>query len=136
MKSYKKPLPKPTPWSQFFWDKCKEGKLYVQQCKDCKENIFFPKLYCPFCLSKDLTWFQASGKGRIYSFIVVYSYQPTAFDEDVPYVVAVIDLQEGVRMMSNIVDCDPEEVLCDAAVEVVFDPVTEDFTLPKFRLIK
>lgn len=136
MKDYRKPLPKATPWSKFFWDGCKEGKLYIQHCNDCKRKIFYPKLYCPFCLSKDLIWIQASGKGQIYSYMVVYAYQPTEFEEDVPYVVAIIDLEEGVRMMSNIVDCDPEDVRCDDPVEVVFDKVTQDFTLPKFRLIK
>jgi uncharacterized OB-fold protein len=136
MKEYKKPLPKPTPWSKFFWDSCKEEKLCVQRCNACKKNIFYPKLYCPFCLSSDLTWIRASGKGRIYSYMVVYAYQPTEFQEDVPYVVAVIDLEEGVRMMSNIVDCNPEEVHCDDPVEVVFEKVNEAYTLPKFRPIK
>ena len=95
----------------------------------------YPKLFCPDCLSEKLSWIEASGKGKIYSFSVVYSYQPTEFADDVPYVIAVIDLDEGVRMMSNVVDCNPEEVQCDMDVEVVFDQVTDDFTLPKFRLI-
>ena len=136
MKDYNKPLPTPTPWSQYFWDGCKEGKLYIQQCKDCGKNIFYPKLYCPFCLSKELAWIQATGKGRIYTYMVVYAYQPTEFEEDVPYAVAVIDLEEGVRMMSNIVESDLEGVCCDAPVEVLFDKVTEEITLPKFRLVK
>ena len=67
--------------------------------------------------------------------MVVYSYQPQAFAEDVPYVVAIIDLEEGVKMMSNIVECDPETVRCDMEVEAVFDDVTEQITLPKFRLV-
>ena len=133
MKEYKKPLPRPTPWSKPFWDGCKNRRLLVQQCKDCGKNIFYPKLFCPFCLSKDLTWIEASGKGKIYSFTVVYSYQPTEFLEDVPYVIGVIKLDEGVRMMSNIVECKPEEVRCDMDVEVVFDDITDEFTLPKFK---
>lgn len=136
MKDYKKPLPKPLPWSKFFWDSCKQEKLFIQRCKDCGKNIFYPKLYCPFCLSREVGWFQATGKGRIYTYMVVYAYQPTEFDEDVPYVIAVIDLEEGVRMMSNIVDSDVKDIRCDAPVEVIFDKVTKEFTLPKFRLVK
>lgn len=133
MKEYKKPLPRPTPWSKPFWDGCKNRNLLIQQCKNCKKHIFYPKLFCPFCLSKDLSWVEATGKGKIYSYTIVHSYQPTEFSEDVPYVIAIIDLDEGVRMMSNIVDYNPEEVRCDMNVEVVFEEVTDEFTLPKFK---
>ena len=75
----------------------------------------------------------ASGRGKVYSYTVVYSYGPTEFSEDTPYIVAVIDLQEGVRMMSNVVGCPPETAKCDMKVEVVFDDVTEEITLPKFK---
>lgn len=136
MKDYNKPLPKPTPQSQVFWDGCKREKLFIQQCKECGKNIFYPKLYCPFCLSKELSWIQATGKGRIYTYMIVYGYQPTEFEADLPYVVAVIDLEEGVKIMSNIVDSELENIRCDASVEVVFDKVTDDVTLPRFRLAK
>ena len=135
MKEYKKPLPEPTPWSQPFWDGCKRHELLIQRCKDCQTPTFYPKLFCPHCLSPNLAWEKASGRGKIYSYTAVHSYAPSAFSEDTPYVVAVIDLQEGVRMMSNIVDCLPEAVKCDMNVEVVFDDVTEEMTLPKFRLL-
>jgi uncharacterized OB-fold protein len=133
MKEYKKPMPRPTPWSKPFWDGCKRHELVIQKCKDCQEHIFYPKLFCPHCLSPNLEWTKASGKGKIYSYTIVYSYAPTEFAEDTPYVVAVIDLQEGVRMMSNVVECPPEEVKCDMKVEVVFDDVTNEITLPKFK---
>lgn len=133
MKEYKKPLPQPTPWSKPFWDGCKRRELLIQKCKDCQNPNFYPKLFCPNCLSLNLEWVKASGRGKVYSYTVVYSYQPTEFSEDVPYIVAVIDLQEGVRMMSNIVGCPPEAVKCDIEVEVVFDDVTEEITLPKFK---
>ncbi len=135
MKEYKKPLPMPTSWSKPFWDGCKRNELLIQKCKDCQKHIFYPKLFCPHCLSPNLEWVKASGRGKIYSFTVVYSYQPTEFSENVPYIVAVIDLQEGVRMMSNIVGCTPETVKCDMEVKVVFENVTEEITLPKFKLI-
>ena len=135
MKEYRKPLPKPTPWSTPFWDGCKNKKLLIQQCKDCKKHVFYPKLFCPFCLSQKLGWIEASGKGKIYSYTIVHSYQPTEFSKDVPYAVAIIELKEGVRMMSNLVESDLEKVRCDLDVEVVFEDVTHEFTLPKFRLI-
>jgi len=136
MKEYNKPLPTPTPWSRPFWDGCRNNKLLVQKCEECQKHIMYPKLFCPECLSEKLSWVEATGKGKIYSFSVVYSYQPTEFADDVPYVIGVIELDEGVRMMSNVVDCNPEDVQCDMDVEVVFDQVTDEFTLPKFRPIR
>jgi uncharacterized OB-fold protein len=136
MKEYRKPLPKPTPWSTPFWSGCKNKKLLIQQCKDCKKHVFYPKLFCPFCLCQELDWIEASGRGKIYSYTIVHSYQPTEFSQDVPYAVAIIELEEGVRMMSNLVESDLQKVRCDLDVEVVFEDVTDEFTLPKFRLIK
>jgi len=133
MKEYKKPLPVPTPWSKPFWDGCKKHELLIQKCQDCQKAIFYPKMFCPQCLSSNLQWIKASGRGKIYSYMVVYSYQPTEFEGDLPYVVAIIDLEEGVRLMSNITGCPPEKVKCDMKVKVVFDDVTENFTLPKFQ---
>lgn len=135
MKEYRKPLPKPSHWSNPFWYGCKNKKLLIQKCENCKKHIFYPKLFCPFCLSTDLRWIESTGKGKIYTFTIIYSYQPTEFSEDIPYVVAVIELDEGVKMMSNIVGCPPEDVRCDMDVEVVFDDVTQEVTLPKFKPI-
>lgn len=134
MKEYMKPLPNPTPFSKPFWDGTKRHELLIQKCQDCQKFVFYPKVICPFCLSDNLEWIKASGRGKIYSYMVVYSYQPQAFAEDVPYVVAIIDLDEGVRMMSNVVECDPEMVRCDMDVTVVFDDITDEITLPKFKL--
>jgi uncharacterized OB-fold protein len=135
MKEYKKPLPQPTPWSKPFWDGCKKHELLIQKCQDCQKAIFYPKMFCPQCLSSNLQWIKASGRGKIYSYMAVYSYQPTEFEGNVPYVVAIIDLEEGVRLMSNIIGCPPEKVKCDMKVKVVFDDVTESITLPKFQPI-
>ena len=135
MKEYKKPLPQPTPWSKPFWDGCKRHELLIQKCQDCKKPIFYPKLYCPHCLSLNLEWMKCSGKGKVYSFTTVHLYGPTEFSQDTPYVIAVVRLQEGVSMMSNIVDCPPDKVKCDIEVEVVFEEVTPDITLPRFRPI-
>jgi len=133
MKKYSKPLPQITPYSKPFWDGAKRHEFLIQKCKDCDKFVFYPKLVCPFCLSENLEWIKASGRGKVYSYMVVYSYQPRPFAEDVPYVVAIIELDEGVKMMSNVVECDPETVRCDMDVEVIFDDVTPDMTLTKFK---
>ena len=133
MKEYTKPLPSPSPWSRPFWEGCKRHELLIQHCKDCRANIFYPKLYCSNCLSPNLEWIKTSGRGKIYTFTIVYNYAPTEFAQDVPYVVSVIKLEEGVHLMSNIVGCKPEEVKCDMDVEVIWDKVTDDFILPKFK---
>ena len=133
MTEYRKPLPIPTSWSRPFWEACKRHELLIQQCENCGAKIFYPKLFCPQCLSSDLRWIQASGKGKVYTFTTVYGYQPKDFVQDVPYVVAVIRLEEGVQMMANIVGCSPEEINCGTDVEVVFEDVTEDISLPRFK---
>jgi uncharacterized protein len=131
MENYNKPLPKSSPWSQFFWDNTKKRKLMIQQCEDCGKFIFYPKLVCPFCLSSNLRWVESSGKGKIYSFTIVNKYPPTGFS--VPYVVAIVDLEEGVKLCTNIVNYKTEKLRCDMDVEVVFEDVTNEITLPKFQ---
>lgn len=136
VKSYRKPLPTPTPWSTPFWEGCRNGELLIQKCQDCQSFIFYPKMYCPDCLSSNLEWVRSSGRGKVYSYMTVYAFQPTEFADDVPYVVAIVELEEGVRMMSNVVGCPTDRVTCDMPVEVVFEKATDGFTLPKFRPVR
>ncbi len=135
MGDYTKPLPLITTLSKVFYDACKENKLIYQHCPDCGcDPIFFPKHMCPDCLGENLGWKVSKGKGRIYSFTVALDSAPPEFWGDMPYILAIVELDEGFRMMSNIVMCDPNDVTCDKRVEIVFDPVTPEVTLPKFRL--
>jgi uncharacterized OB-fold protein len=136
MQAPKKPVPEVNPWAKPFWEAAREKKLIIQKCPDCNKHIFYPRLLCPHCFSENLEWVAASGKGTIYSYTVVMNNSPSAFINDVPYVVALIKLNEGVQMLSNIVECDPEEVTCDMPVEVTFEKLNEEFTLPKFRPVK
>jgi len=136
MSEYNLPLPVITTLSKVFWDGCKEEKLLYQHCADCGEVIFFPKYLCPNCMSHNLEWLESKGRGKIDTFTVTYNFAPPAFMAEVPYCVAIIDMDEGYRMMSNVVECDFDELECDMPVEVVFDPVTEEVTLPKFRPVK
>ncbi|NNN01602.1 MAG: Zn-ribbon domain-containing OB-fold protein [Acidimicrobiaceae bacterium] len=131
-----KPVPVVAPWARPFWDAAREGRLILQHCEDCDRVIHYPRMVCPHCSSTKLDWRAASGRGTIYSFTVVQSNAPSAFAGDVPYVVAVIRLAEGVQMLSNIVECDHDELFCDQEVEVVFEHLDEEFTLPKFRPVR
>ncbi len=115
-----------------FWEAARNGKLIIQHCRSCNENIFYPRIRCPKCHSDALDWIEASGKGVIYSYSVVQNNAPSGFLADMPYVVAIVRLPEGVQMLTNIVDCDPDSIHCDMPVEVVFRQV-ENFDLPLFR---
>jgi uncharacterized OB-fold protein len=131
-----KPVPVVAAWARPFWDAAREGRLILQHCEDCDRVIHYPRMACPFCSSKNLDWKNASGRGTIYSFTVVESNAPSAFAGDVPYVVAVIRLDEGVQMLTNIVESDRDELVCDLPVEVVFEQLNDEFTLPKFRPVR
>jgi uncharacterized OB-fold protein len=134
MAEYTRPLPVPDGDTRPFWDAAKQHRLVLQRCLDCEKAIFYPRAVCPHCMSDRIVWFDATGRGTIYSFTVIHR-APAQFADGVPYVVALIDLAEGVRMMSNVVDCPPSDVRIGAEVEVVFDDVTPDISLPKFRLV-
>ena len=133
MEKPQKPVPVVNPWAKPFWDAARENKLIIQKCSDCGTYIFYPRIACPNCFSDNVAWVEASGRGTVYSYTIVENNAPSAFIADLPYVVAVIKLEEGVQLLSNIVGCAPGDVSCDMPVEVVFEKLTEDFTLPKFK---
>jgi uncharacterized protein len=133
MAEYARPLPVPDGDTKPFWDAAKEHRLTIQRCQNCHEAIFYPRSLCPHCMSDRIEWIAASGKGTIYSYTVVHQ-SPAAFADSVPYVVALIDLEEGVRLMSRVVDTAPADVKIGAPVEVTFEDVTPEITLPMFRL--
>lgn len=130
---YKKPLPIPSELSKPFWEACRRHELLIQRCQNCKVFRFPPAILCPECLSEEGQWERVSGRGKVFSFVVFRRLYHPAFEADLPYTVALVELDEGARLISNIVDCPPERVVCDMPVEVVFDDVTSEVTLPKFR---
>ena len=136
MGEYKKPLPLITPLSKVFYDGCREHKLLYQQCSDCGEIVFFPRHLCSNCMGRNLAWKESTGRGRIHTFTVTYAYAPMEFADSTPYALAIIKLDEGFRMMSNIVECNLDQLACEMPVEVVFDAVTEEITLPQFRPVR
>lgn len=128
-----KPVPAPDPDTQPFWDACKRHELMVQRCAQCGHTRFPPAAQCPHCGGRDAAWIKCSGHGRVFSWIVVVHPVPKdVYGPDVPYAVALIDLEEGVRIASNIVGCDPQAIAADMAVEVRFDDVSAELTLPRF----
>ncbi len=119
--------------SRPFWDGCREGKLLLQYCDTCQRHQFYPRLYCMRCGSQEVRWVEASGRGVIYSYTIIRQNRAPDFVNDVPYNVAIIQLEEGPRMMSNVIDIDPAELRVDLPVQVVFDPISDTFSLPRFR---
>ena len=133
MSAFDKPLPYVDEENRPFWEGTKRHELCLQKCRDCGKFRFYPRSICPHCLSYNTEWTKVSGRGKIYSFTVANRTVSPAFRQDVPYSIAIIELEEGVRMMSNIVECRNEDLSIDMPVEVVFDDVTPEITLPKFR---
>jgi len=130
---YKKPLPATQPWSEEFWKAAKLHKLVIQTCKKCNTKIFYPRKFCPNCWSSDLGWSEATGKARVYTFTITMDMVEEKFKEDLPYALAIVELEEGIRMMTRIVDCKPEDVYIGMDVQVVFEDITDDYTLPFFK---
>jgi len=128
-----KPLPEVTDLTKPFWQAAKQGKLMIQRCRECGEHIFYPRNICTRCMSSTLDWVQASGKGKVHTFTVIHYPPFPSFQNDVPYALAVIELDEGPRMMSNIVGCAPTDVHIGMNVEVIFDPVNDEIAIPRFR---
>ena len=135
MTDYSKPLPKADPVTAPFWESLHKGQLEVQRCDDCSSFVFYPRALCPHCSSRRLNWTPVSGRGHIYTMTIVHKAPGAAFQADAPYVVALVELEEGCRVMSNIVEvkADPEHVRIGMRVEIVYGSVTEAVTLPKFR---
>ena len=127
-----KPVPRPGPESVPYWQGAKQHKLLIPHCKSCDHYWFPPSQRCPNCLSPDFAWVESSGRGKVYSFVVFHRVFHPAFETEVPYVVALIELEEGPRLLSNIIGIPPEDVRCEMKVKVTFDDVTPDATVPKF----
>ena len=131
--AYDKPLPQPNADTKPFWDGCREHQLRFQRCRNCQHIRWPPSIICPRCYSSDSDWIVASGKGRVYTFVVNHQTFHRAFRTDLPYVTAVVELDEGPHLLTNIVGCSPGEVRCDMPVEVEWEDINEEFSLPKFK---
>ena len=126
------PLPAPTPETQHFWDGAKHGELKLQRCTSCSHTYFPPRPFCPECASRDVEVYSASGKATLYSYVINHR-APKGWDA--PYSIAVVTLEEGPRMMTNVIGIPqtPEALVLDMDLEVSFEKVSDDISLPKFK---
>ena len=115
-----------------FWDGTRERRLVLQYCRADGKPIHYPREACPRCLGTDFDWKPASGRGVVYAFTVNHVPGSATPDKPLPYVVALVDVDEGVRMMTNIVGCDPKDVTVGMAVEVSWEPLSDGRNLPVF----
>jgi len=132
--AYDKPLPVISAANAPFWDAARAGRLSMQRCLSCGHVRYPIAPVCPRCLADEHEWTTLSGRGSIFSYVVFHQVYNPAFRDDVPYNVALIQLDEGPRMFSNIVTGDGETPKVGDRVEVCFEPVTAEVTLPRFRL--
>ena len=133
MSGYAKPLPQVTPEMKPFWDAARRHELVVQRCAGCGTHRFPARDICSRCLSREAAWTAVSGRGTVFSWAIMHQVYHPGFAAEVPYAVVVIELDEGPRLVSNLVGCPPADVRAGMPVEVVFDDVAPDVTLPKFR---
>ena len=125
-------VPEPTPETQHFWDGTRAGELRLQRCRACNEVYFPPRPFCPGCASRDVQVFAASGRASLHSYVISERSVPGF---EAPYAIAVVELVEGPRMLTNIVESPqtPEALQLDMPLEVVFEAVSDDITLPLFK---
>ena len=135
MADYNKPLPVPDPLTKHYWDSVKAHAMQIQKCGACSTFVFYPRSVCPHCGSRKLHWTAVSGKGKVYGFTISYQKNMPAFGADAPYAIAVVELEEGARLMTNLVgiEPDPEKIKVGMDVIVQYDDVTDAISLPKFR---
>ena len=132
---YNKPVPVPQVESDFYWEKCKEHELWLRYDNDAQQAYFYPRDISPITFSRNTTWVQASGKATLYTYAIVHRPFHPGFVGDVPFVTAMVELEEGPIMPTNIVmdDPTPEKLQIGMALEVVFEDITDDISLPKFQ---
>jgi uncharacterized OB-fold protein len=124
----KLPAPEPNPETQPFWDAAARGRLLLKRCTACGERHYYPRAICPFCFSDKTEWEPAAGTGKIYSFSVMRR-------APVPYAIAYVTLAEGLGMLTNIVDCDLDQIRIGQAVRLVFKPTEGGPPVPMFTPI-
>lgn len=126
-------LPSHDEFTQKWWDAVSERRLLVMRCADCKRAHHYPRPFCPRCGSGEVSWEEASGIATLYTWSVVHRNDLPPFNERVPYVAAVVELQEGPRMATNVVDCDPNLLEVGMKLHVDFRDIGEGFSIPVFR---
>lgn len=126
-------LPVPDTETEPYWSAAKDGRLLIRRCRACSRAHFYPRPFCPTCWSDQVDWEEASGRATLYTWSVVRQNDLKPWPERVPYVAAVVDLDEGPRMMTNVVDCDIDALEVGMALEVAFRAENDEITVPVFR---
>lgn len=126
------PLPRPTELSRPFWAAANEGRLVLQRCDACGHYRWTPQILCTNCLAESFTWTDVSGRGKLYSYTIVYRAPLAGFE--IPYVLAVVELEEGPLMLTRLVDGPGDRLAVDAPVEVAFTRASDEINLYTFRL--
>ena len=128
-----KPIPRPAPTTRPFWDGLNERKVQIQRCDGCDSWVFYPRTRCPSCLSDLLIWREVSGQGVLYTYTLAR--QPTAphFADETPQQLAVVELDEGVRMTSTLVNVEPSDIVIGMRLQPYFDQVTDAITLLRYQ---
>ena len=127
-----RPRPETRNAGRAYWKAAAEGRFVLPHCMRCDKPFWHPRPHCPVCGAYDVGWKPASGRGTVHTFTIVRQSGDPYFRERVPYVVAMIELDEGVRMMSNIVDCEPDAVAIGMRVAVSFERIDEEIGIPLF----
>jgi len=131
--SYQKPLPAITSLNRPYWEGLKLRELRMQRCDGCGRVWFPPAPLCPRCWSRQFTWSPLTGRGRVNSWVVFHQAYFKAYEPDLPYNVAEVELEEGPRILTNLIGIANDDICGGMAVEIVFDDVTQDLALAKFK---
>jgi uncharacterized protein len=126
-------LPTPDDETREFWDGCREGRFLVRHCNACDQFHYYPRPFCPKCWSTDVEWSPASGRAQLYTYSVVHANDLPPWPERVPYVAAVVDLEEGPRVMTNVEGCAFDDLAIGMRLMVDFKAISDDVTIPVFR---
>lgn len=130
-----RPLPVPTALTQPYWDAARQGELRLQHCQACGHWQFYPRPFCLSCESDHLQWQRTSGLGTVYTFTVNHRAPNPFMKARLPYVVAIVQLDEGPRLMANVLNAQPGQMAIGKRVQVCFEQASEDITLPQFALL-
>ncbi len=119
--------------SRPFWDALRDGKLLIKHCTACDAFHYYPRPFCPSCWSDDVEWHEASGRATVYTYSTVYVNDLPPFGPQVPYVAAVVELEEGPRMMTRLVDCTKDDITLGMPVEVTYTDLDDELKIAVFR---
>jgi uncharacterized OB-fold protein len=136
MSTSDRPAIVPTEFSEGFWEAARRGELVIQRCSQCERLRHYPQPLCPDCHSNEFDWASVSGGGEIYSYTVAHRAFHPAWNDHAPYVLATIELDEGVRMLTDLLGVDPERVVIGQRVEVFFEEMPGQGVIPRFRIVE